>query len=335
MENMPFISELLSQHDCVIIPGLGGFVGSYEPASIHPRYHTFQPPGKKLLFNINLRQNDGLLSDHIARKENISFTAANDKVRRYAEECQALLKMNRPVLIRDVGRIYMGQEGTIQFDQDSRHNLLPESYGLQPFFSVPVSHESAAETVTAGPKEIRLHRHMAKKALYRPLKWAAVLALPVGLAILLSLSGYDKLRTGTLTYADVLSSISVRLAPFSSPEKKADPLPVKQTPAPALKESPVKEAVTAPEPEVAPAIQSVPAAGQPYAVIVGAFRVEENAGNLVARLRADGIEASLFDVTPGGLHRVTAGKYSDRSEALVALRLIRSKGFEGAWLLVK
>src|SRR5512133_1422645 len=164
MEGTRYISELLEQHDCVIIPGLGGFVGSYHPAAIHPLYHTFQPPYKKLLFNISLRQNDGLLADHIARAERIPFAEANEKVKKYSEECMLRLKTNRQVLIRDVGRIFMGQEGTVQFDQDLRHNLLAESYGLQPFFSVPVKNQftSPRETPIAEPV---LTRRMARRAL--------------------------------------------------------------------------------------------------------------------------------------------------------------------------
>jgi hypothetical protein len=333
MESTHYISELLAQHDCVIIPGLGGFIGNYSPATIHPHYHTFQPPSKKLLFNISLRQNDGLLADHIARKENIPFAEANDKVKWYAEDCLAQLKLKKQVLIRDVGRLFIGQEGTVQFDQDPRHNLLPESFGLQPFFSMPVRREAKQDTETVAPKEIRLSRQMAKKALYRPLKWAAILALPVGLAILLSLSGYDRLRTGTLTYADILSSISMRLSPFSSEEKKAEPVPLEHAAASEKTETPKMTVlpVTPPEPQKIVAQKTE----MPFAVIVGAFRIEENATKLIARLQGEGIPASLFDVTPGGLHRVTSGIFSDRGEAIAALRLARTQGFEEAWLLVK
>lgn len=334
MESTLYISELLAQHDCVIIPGLGGFIGSYSPARLNPHYHTFQPPSKKLLFNINLRQNDGLLADHIARKENVSFAEANDKVKRYAEECVAQLNVKKQLLIRDVGRIYTGAEGTIQFDQDPRHNLLPESFGLQPFFSMPVRKDAKQDTAVA-PKEIRLPRRMAKKALYRPLKWAAILAIPVGMAILLSLSGYDRFRTGTLTYADILSSISIRLSPFSSEEKKAEPVPLDHAAARLMPKEKAPE--TAVHPAVVPANENAAEAltERPFAVIVGAFRIQENATKLIARLRGEGIPASLFDVTPGGLHRVASGTFADRGEAISAMRTIRSRGFEGAWLLAK
>lgn len=336
MESKLYISELLEQHDCVIIPGLGGFIGSYHPAGINPVYHIFQPPYKKLLFNINLRRNDGLLADHIAREERIPFAEANEMVRKYAEDCQLRLKMNKQVVIRDVGRLYLGEEGTIQFSQDLRHNLLAESYGLQPFFSVPVRKEQPEEVLEPEAEELSIPRHMAKKAIARPLKWAAVLALPVGVAILMSISGYDRIRTNGLTYADILSSISTKLTPFSPVERIASPASLKKAVPvakpimlPSQKVNPVP--VVTPEPAKTAVIRN----DGSFAIIIGAFRVEENAAKLVSRLNREGISASLYDVTPGGLHRVTAGTFANRGDAIAALRQIRSQGFDGAWLLVK
>ncbi len=335
MDGTLYIAELLEQHDCVIVPGLGGFIGSYHPAAIHPLYHTFQPPYKKLLFNVSLKHNDGLLADHMARKEQISFAEANEKVRKYAEECSLRLKLNKQILIRDVGRLFLGQEGTIQFDQDLRHNLLAESFGLQPFFSVPVHKEQEAEAPAMTHERVPVTVKLARRAVYRPLRWAAILAIPVGLAILLSITGYDRLKTSGLTYADILSSISVRLSPFSTEEKKAEPVPLRHAAAEVRNNPPASTETRPAAPALQPEPVATPVPDGRFAVIVGAFRVRENATRLITRLQDEGLPASLYDVTPGGLHRVTAGRYSDRAEAIESLHRIRAKGFEGAWLLVK
>ncbi|MCX6268123.1 MAG: hypothetical protein NTW16_12315, partial [Bacteroidetes bacterium] len=70
------IADLLSLHDCVIIPGFGGFIGNYSPARIDQVNHTFHPPTKELLFNVNLKQNDGLLASAIAASWMISYADA-------------------------------------------------------------------------------------------------------------------------------------------------------------------------------------------------------------------------------------------------------------------
>ena len=58
-----YICELLYDHDCVIIPGLGGFIANFEPARIIRKQHTIMPPSKKIAFNGKLKNNDGLLAD--------------------------------------------------------------------------------------------------------------------------------------------------------------------------------------------------------------------------------------------------------------------------------
>ena len=61
MDITAFIRELLFGHDCVIVPGFGGFIGNYTPASIDKSSGTFYPPVKQISFNRNLNHNDGLL----------------------------------------------------------------------------------------------------------------------------------------------------------------------------------------------------------------------------------------------------------------------------------
>ena len=55
------IKDLLILHDCVIIPNFGAFVGNQLSASMHPVTHLILAPSKKLLFNKNITQDDGLL----------------------------------------------------------------------------------------------------------------------------------------------------------------------------------------------------------------------------------------------------------------------------------
>jgi len=81
-----FISQLLYDNDCVIIPGFGGFVAHYTPAKIHPVNHSFHPPSKNILFNSKLIRDDGLLIDYISEKQNISYSGAKARVEEFAEE---------------------------------------------------------------------------------------------------------------------------------------------------------------------------------------------------------------------------------------------------------
>jgi len=64
-----YIGDLLYDYECVVIPGLGGFLTNDKPASIQPNTHYFHPPFKQVMFNAYLKTNDGLLVNYIAREE--------------------------------------------------------------------------------------------------------------------------------------------------------------------------------------------------------------------------------------------------------------------------
>ena len=49
------VEKLLYKHDCVIIPGFGGFVCNMEHARIDQVTHVIIPPGKHIIFNPNLK----------------------------------------------------------------------------------------------------------------------------------------------------------------------------------------------------------------------------------------------------------------------------------------
>ena len=67
------IKELLYFHDCVILPGFGGFIANNVNAKISAS-NIFSPPAKAIAFNRNLNNDDGLLADHIVRKEKLSYS---------------------------------------------------------------------------------------------------------------------------------------------------------------------------------------------------------------------------------------------------------------------
>ncbi|MDD4848379.1 MAG: hypothetical protein PHR53_06435, partial [Bacteroidales bacterium] len=71
-----YIVELLQSHECVVLPGLGGFITRHEGATIHPGQNLCTPPTRTVLFNDQLVNNDGLLAHYIADKEQIDYDVA-------------------------------------------------------------------------------------------------------------------------------------------------------------------------------------------------------------------------------------------------------------------
>jgi hypothetical protein len=80
MDITAFIRELLFSHDCVIVPGFGGFIGNYNPARIDKSTSTFYPPVKQISFNRNLNHNDGLLVGRVSGFSKVSYGDARNIV---------------------------------------------------------------------------------------------------------------------------------------------------------------------------------------------------------------------------------------------------------------
>ena len=63
------LKNLLSKYECVIVPGLGGFVTYFENA--HWENNTLIPPMQQVRFNQNLTYHDGLLAEMYMKYYNI------------------------------------------------------------------------------------------------------------------------------------------------------------------------------------------------------------------------------------------------------------------------
>lgn len=333
-----YIPELLCRHDCVIIPGFGGFIGNYSPATINPVYHTFYPPFKSLLLNIHLKQNDGLLASWISRNEHIPYDHSMDLIRVMLEEWNLELDNNGELIIDKVGKIIKEADGILQFEQDMSVNFLPEAYGLTTLVSPAIRRPGMQDKI-----EKKITRYIQTPSgkpgkLSRSLKWAAVMALPIGLTLYLSLTNIEQIRSFHENYSGLLfpNSISILKKNFNSSKTVA--LPAKSA-KPAVKHSaPVQQVESSSVNQTVKTDIQVNAAAdvnKPYAIIVGAFRFRENADNLVAKLKQEGYRAGIFDMTKTGLFRVSVGTYDSWEDASRQLAVVRSGNYTSAWLLSK
>ncbi|MEC8606277.1 MAG: hypothetical protein VXX92_03140, partial [Bacteroidota bacterium] len=98
-----YIVQLLHQHDCVIIPDFGGFVAQYKPATLDSVTGFYSPPSKQILFNINLKNNDGLLTNQIAQDQDVSFTKATQIIADFVLNVKNQLKENKTFQFINLG----------------------------------------------------------------------------------------------------------------------------------------------------------------------------------------------------------------------------------------
>ncbi|MCK9453187.1 MAG: SPOR domain-containing protein [Bacteroidales bacterium] len=135
------IADLLFEHECVVIPGLGGFITKNHPAEVHAIKHQFKPPHKEIVFNQHLRANDGMLLNYIAQKEALAYADAKKKMDRFVLRCLDEMEQGRRITFRNIGSIYYDSHKQVVFDADTTQNYLADSFGLTGFVSPMIMRE--------------------------------------------------------------------------------------------------------------------------------------------------------------------------------------------------
>jgi hypothetical protein len=125
-----YISELLFENDFVILPQLGEFSTKYIPAKFIPELKKVESPSKTIVFNDKNKSGGGLLTEYIAKKENMSSQEARDFVNTFVSEMLNSLRTGKKVELESIGVFSMEQNGEIIFDGDKSINYLNDSMGM-------------------------------------------------------------------------------------------------------------------------------------------------------------------------------------------------------------
>jgi hypothetical protein len=337
------IAELLYEHDCVIVPGFGGFIANYKAAFIHPRLQLVSPPSKQLTFNRSLRRNDGLLANYIAEKNAISYDTAlsfiDDVVKRFEHE----LRSGKRLELDKIGILYFDAEMKLRFIPGEETNFLKASFGLSSLRLEPLETTEIPVIPIAS----------AQKSRFKPWVAAAIIlptALFAGLAYLsVSKSEHNHLaalnpfrfKNTVATYApgpekNAPAIVQDFVADYSSFSGNSETINIDLLPDESSNPEIVVRLHSAEIPAsselTAPTIEN---SGNPglYFLIAGAFEMEDNAHNLVRTLKAEGFDASIIG-KKGRLHLVTYGAYTSSDSAKSAMADIKQKS-RSAWVYRK
>ncbi len=121
------IESLLIQHECVIVPGLGGFVTYRDKASI--RNNQLYAPAQRVRFNHLLTYHDGLLAESYMQDRHIDYTAAIEAIKTDVKQITTLLNLGNTFILGRIGALSLSANNTIILkNEDSK--FLPENIGL-------------------------------------------------------------------------------------------------------------------------------------------------------------------------------------------------------------
>lgn len=126
---------LLLDNDCVIVPGLGGFVAHHVSAHYDDRDAMFVPPLRTLGFNPRLKLNDSLLAQSYIEAYDISYPEAMQRIESEVNEIRQHIDNDGSYEMRDIGTLYVSDNGngSIEFEPCEAGILTPDLYGLYAF----------------------------------------------------------------------------------------------------------------------------------------------------------------------------------------------------------
>ena len=305
------ISALLYRHQCVIIPGFGAFLTEIQTARLDAGSNTFYPPKKLISFNANLKNNDGLLANHIALQEKISYEQAVSDIARQTESWLSRLNNREPLILKNLGEITSNLEGSLVFTPDTPVNYLMDAFGLSAVISPAVRREELKVQAEELEEIAPIIFTPERKRNYSYLRYAAVFA------VLLTIGG-----AGFKVYQDKEIAEQTLLVEKSVQEKVNNRIQQAtffiENPLPAVK-LPLKEDNKS----------------YPYHVVAGAYRSEANAIKAMNELTAKGFKARKLERNRFGLYPVLYGSFATYAEAHEKMRDIHKTVNREAWLLVK
>lgn len=356
------IETLLLENDCVIVPGFGGFVAHYSPATRIKEENIFLPPTRTIGFNPQLKLNDGVLVQSYMSAYDTSFADASRIVEKEVNEFIGLLHEEGKAHLDNIGEIHYNVYGNYEFIPYDSKITTPSLYGLDFFEMQELSVLQQKEKVwvpTHQEKEKKTFEISINRAYLRNAA-AMIAAIVLFFAFSTPVENTDVQKNN---YAQLLPSElfeqiekqSVAVTPVyvkseamqqakklsasstkASSTKKHTADKVKTSKPIAVREVKVtKQGTSATTAATAPAVKSQKSANHPFHIIVAGGISLKDAEAIATQLKSKGF-ANAKALNMDGKVRVSISSFDNRNEATKQLlELRKNETYKNAWLLAK
>lgn len=346
------IEILLLCNDCVIVPGLGGFMAHHRDACYDEEEHTFLPPLRTLGFNPQLTMNDSLLVQSYVEANDMSYPEALRRIEDEVNELKQHLENEGRYELNDIGVLAVNEDGKYIFTPCEAGILTPQLYGLSSFEMAPLGatakqQEKAAPMVevAAEPKKTidtiektevtETEEEEEEHAIIIKMSWVrnAVAVAAAVLAFFLMTTPVTNSENSHQSMGRLNNSILVGMMPKDSNMEKIDISKI-DTQKPVVKNDSV-----APTKEMTKNViktDSISTVVNPepyYCIVLASYITKKNAHAFVEDLHQKGYaEAEVF--IRNNVTRVIYGNFRTANEAYNKLNSIQKrKGLEEAWVL--
>ena len=348
------IELLLLEHDCVIVPGLGGFIANHADA----RYtgsdeQLFLPPYRTIGFNQQLQVNDGLLVQSYMNAYDTSYPAANLQIEKDLEKMMYELEMKGEYELENLGTLKKGLNQNITFIAQETGALTPSLYGLYSYemksLKRVIKEKDIQRTLQAAA-----NMHIAKNdvatletenittkkdvVIHLDRRWldfgisAAAAVLLFFCFSYLTMKGVNNSSDTLVASFPTIEKVTSKTNTTAAKSTVAEHKDAKSTATTIKAEK--KESIKTEKTEQGQAEESEPAKTTAYTIVLATYVSQDNAERYIKTLAKDGFDQARY-VKNGKISRILYSNYTDEltaQKALVSLRQ-QSSEFAEAWIL--
>ena len=304
-----YISQLLYRYQCVTIPGFGAFLTEIQSAQWNENTNGFYPPKKLISFNSFLKNNDGLLANHISQNEKSTYETAVASIEIEVTKWKNALQFENRIALKNIGELSLNSEKNIVFSPYEQPNYLSNSFGLSSIIAPSIKREVLQHVFEIVEEDEVIQLITEKNSGRAYLKYAAIIVLSLSFTGIMGIKLYqDKVAEDTLI---------VEKAVQQQVQNK------------------IQEATFFIESPLPSVTLTVKEEKMPYHVVAGSFRLEENAERIYQKLSNEGFKAKRLAPNNHGLFPVLYGSYPTFEEAQKARVEIQKTQNPDAWLLIE
>jgi hypothetical protein len=331
------IRESLHRHDYLVLPDFGGFVLKTRFAHYGAAGNSLFPPAKTISFNLQLKQDDGILVNWLTKELNCDTKEALRQLKDFSSFCQGVLSARRRISLEGIGFFFLDFENNICFEPQADVNYHRGSFGLEPvqlksllppepLQDRPRNFVFEDRPATAGSNQSQRPRVSVRRVLVPAILLLVLFALTGVLLNERRISGQLQAAfasvNGTELYApQKYSPLQLEVTSTGIAAYVADANGIAVLQFSDRRQFSVKAG------GASPALTKVAR----YEIVVGCFSKLENAKKLIRQLNKKAIHSELSGKNEKGLFLVQAGRFDERSQALTQIEQLHDKQLP-AWV---
>ena len=299
------INILLYTNDCVTVPEFGSFIINKFSSIYDENKGKFYPPSRRVSFNSKIKSNDGLIANFISKESGISYEDAVKKVHTEVVSWKKILN-EESLVLKNIGELSYNADENIVFvpDLDSNHFL--GSFGLPTIYYKKKLNSEYTYNKSTLKKYNDLKPNNSESKVPEFIKYAAAMVLIISATFFFNneyekYSFQQKILLEQENRQRTIERVENAIFDFGS----------------------------------IPAIElKVKLKSNKYHIIAGAFGVKSNADKLYKNLLTKGYNPTKLPLNDKGLIPISFDNFSNRKDAVVALRQLQASENKDAWIFV-